>query len=217
MYEYRINKKIEELDPLPESWDVDQKKAFIDSGMIPMAGDTPQPGVIKTKRISIPELYANLSTKDSVMMLESAVSLSGDGTFTLSKLYAAGPELVVSGTNIQLPPGWYRYGARVDFAFDGLAPLNKREEITLSGNLHGTAQQATINFDFSYAHTEQLVLSDMIYNDGSTTGPYRVSDEAPLNSYRIFNLALSGIAAAGASGINANLVLEIQSVRVVDA
>ena len=216
MYEYRIDKKIEELDPIPSSWSPEQKKAFLDSGLLPMAGETPQPGVIKTKRVSVDELYENLSSKDSVMMLDSASALTTDGTFTLNKLYSAGPALTVDGTNIQLPPGWYRYGARVTFAFDGANPLNKCEVITLASNLHGTNQQAKINFDFSFAHTEQIYLGDLIYNDGATTGPNRVSDTEPLNSYKVFNLSLSGISAAGASGITATLVMEIQSVRVND-
>lgn len=216
MYEYRIDKKIEDLDPIPSSWSPEQKRAFIDSGLLPMAGETPQPGVLKTKRVSVNELYENLSSKDSVMMLDSASALTTDGTFTLNKLYSAGPELTVDGTDIQLPPGWYRYGARVTFAFDGETPLNKCEVITLASNLHGTNQQAKINFDFSFAHAEQIYLGDLIYNDGATTGANRVSDTEPLNSYKVFNLSLSGIGAAGASGITATLVMEIQSVRVND-
>ena len=216
MYEYRIDKKIEELDPIPSSWSPEQKRAFIDSGLLPMAGETPQPGVLKTKRVSVNELYENLSSKDSVMMLDSASALTTDGTFTLNKLYSAGPELTVDGTDIQLPPGWYRYGARVTFAFDGETPLNKCEVITLASNLHGANQQAKINFDFSFAHAEQIYLGDLIYNDGATTGANRVSDTEPLNSYKVFNLSLSGIGAAGASGITATLVMEIQSVRVND-
>ena len=216
MYEYRIDKKIEELDPIPSSWSPEQKRAFLDSGLLPMAGETPQPGVIKTKRVSVDELYENLSSKDSVMMLDSASALITDGAFTLRKLYSAGPALTVDGTDIQLPPGWYRYGARVTFAFDGVNPLNKCEVITLASNLHGNNQQAKINFDFSFAHTEQIYLGDLIYNDGAITGPNRVSDTEPLNSYKVFNLSLSGISAAGASGITATLVLEIQSVRVND-
>ena len=216
MYEYRIDKKIEELDPIPSSWSPEQKRAFLDSGLLPMAGETPQPGVIKTKRVSVDELYENLSSKDSVMMLDSASALTTDGTFTLNKLYSAGPALTVDGTDIQLPPGWYRYGARVTFAFDGETPLNKCEVITLASNLHGTNQQAKINFDFSFAHTEQIYLGDLIYNDGAITGPNRVSDTEPFNSYKVFNLSLSGISAAGASGITATLVMEIQSVRVND-
>lgn len=216
MYEYRIDKKIEELDPIPSSWSPEQTRAFLDSGLLPMAGETPQPGVIKTKRVSVDELYENLSSKDSVMMLDSASALTTDGTFTLNKLYSAGPTLIVDGTDIQLPPGWYRYGARVTFAFDGVTPLNKCEVITLASNLHGTNQQAKINFDFSFAHTEQIYLGDIIYNDGAITGPNRVSDTEPLNSYKVFNLSLSGISAAGASGITATLVMEIQSVRVND-
>lgn len=216
MYEYRIDKKIEELDPIPSSWSPEQKRAFLDSGLLPMAGETPQPGVIKTKRVSVDELYENLSSKDSVMMLDSASALTDDGTFTLNKLYSAGPALTVDGTDIQLPPGWYRYGARVTFAFDGENPLNKCEVITLASNLHGTNQQAKINFDFSFAHTEQIYLGDLIYNDGAITGPNRVSDTEPLNSYKVFNLSLSGISAAVESGITASLVMEIQSVRVND-
>lgn len=216
MYEYRIDKKIEELDPIPSSWSPEQKRAFLDSGLLPMAGETPQPGVIKTKRVTVDELYENLSSKDSVMMLDSASALTTDGAFTLRKLYSAGPALTVDGTDIQLPPGWYRYGARVTFDFDGVNPLNKCEVITLASNLHGNNQQAKINFDFSFAHTEQIYLSDLIYNDGATTGPNRVSDTEPLNAYKVFNLALSGISAAGASGITASLVMEIQSVRVND-
>jgi hypothetical protein len=219
MYEYHIDKRIDQLDPIPglDKWTEEQRQHFIDEGVIPIAGPTPQMGADPaTKKITVEELYTNLSSKDSVMMLDSASALTTDGTFTLNKLYSAGPTLTVDGTDIQLPPGWYRYGARVTFAFDGETPLNKCEVITLASNLHGTNQQAKINFDFSFAHTEPIYLGALIYNDGAITGPNRVSDTEPLNSYKVFNLSLSGISAAGASGITATLVMEIQSVRVND-
>lgn len=219
MYEYRIDKRIDQLDPIPGlgKWTEEQRQRFIGEGVIPIAGPTPQAGADPaTKKITVEELYTNLSTKDSVMMLESASALTADGTFTLNKLYSAGPALTVDGTDIQLPPGWYRYGVRVTIEFDGANPLNKCEVITLASNLHGSNQQAKINFDFSFAHTEQIYLGDLICNNGETTGPNRVSNAEPLNSYKVFNLSLSGISAAGASGITATLVMEIQSVRVND-
>lgn len=212
MYEYHIDKRIDQLDPIPglDKWTEEQRQHFIDEGVIPIAGPTPQVGAEPaTKKITVEELYTNLSTKDMVMMFESASALTDDGIFTLSKLHSAGPELDIvsvspSGSALVVPPGWYRYGARVNFEFDGVTPLNKCEEITLRSTINGN-QQATINFDFSYEHTEQLYLSDIIYNDGSGT-PRDVN----------FSLELDGIHAAGASGISASLVLEIQSVRVND-
>lgn len=207
MYEYRIDKKIEELDPIPSSWSTEQKKAFLASGLIPMAGETPQPGIIKTKRVSIDNLCEALSTNDSVMILESTSALTTDGTFTLNKLYSTSSALNVDGTDIQLTPGWYRYGARVTLAFDGATPMNKCETITLASNLQETNQQAKINFDFSFAHTEQIYLGGIIYNDGV--------DAESLKSYKLFNLSLTGLSAAGASGITATLVMEIQSLTEI--
>lgn len=213
MYEYHIDKRIDQLDPIPglDKWTEEQRQHFIDEGVIPIAGPTPQVGAEPaTKKITVEELYTNLSTKDMVMMFESASALTDDGIFTLSKLHSAGPELDIvsvspSGSALVVPPGWYRYGARVTLAFNGDENLlNRCEEITLRSTINGN-QQATINFDFSYEHTEQLYLSDIIYNDGSGT-PRDVN----------FSLELDGIHAAGASGISASLVLEIQSVRVND-
>ena len=213
MYEYHIDKRIDQLDPIPglDKWTEEQRQHFIDEGVIPIAGPTPQMGADPaTKKITVEERYTNLSTKDMVMMLDSASALTTDGIFTLNKLRSAGPELEIttvspSGSALVVPPGWYRYGARVNFEFDGVTPLNKCEEITLRAMLNGNPgyRQSTINFDFSYGHTEQLYLSDIIYNDGSGT-PKDVN----------FSLKLDGISAAGASGITATLVLEIQSVRV---
>ena len=212
MYEYRIDKRIDQLDPIPgtDKWTEEQRQHFIDEGVIPIAGPTPQVGAEPaTKKITVEELYTNLSTKDMVMVLDSASALTDDGIFTLSKLHSAGPELEIatvspSGSALVVPPGWYRYGARVNFEFDGVTPLNKCEEITLRSTINGN-QQSTINFDFSYEHSEQLYLSDIIYNDGSGT---------PKDAN--FSLELDGISSAGASGISATLVLEIQSVRVND-
>ena len=206
MYEYRIDKRIDQLDPIPgtDKWTEEQRQHFIDEGIIPIAGPTPQVGAEPaTKKITVEELYTNLSTKDMVMMLESSSALTTDGIFTLSKLHSAGPELDIvsvlpSGSALVVPPGWYRYGARVNLAFNGDNPLNRYEEITLRSTINGN-QQATINFDFSYEHSEQLYLSDVIYNDGTGT-PHDIN----------FSLALDGMR----TGLTATLVMEIQSVRV---
>ena len=206
MYEYHIDKRIDQLDPIPgtDKWTEEQRQHFIDEGVIPIAGPTPQVGAEPaTKKITVEELYTNLSTKDMVMMLESASVLTDDGIFTLSKLRSAGPELEIttvspSGSALVVPPGWYRYGAQVNLAFNGDNPLNRYEEITLRSTINGN-QQATVNFDFSYEHSEQLYLSDVIYNDGSGT-------TKDVN----FSLALDGMR----TGLTATLAMEIQAVRV---
>ncbi len=206
MYEYRIDKRIDQLDPIPglDKWTEEQRQHFINEGVIPIAGPTPQVGAEPaTKKITVEELYTNLSTKDMVMMLESASALTADGIFTLSKLHSAGPELDIVpvsplGSAMVVPPGWYRYGARVNLVFNGINPLNVRDEITLSSTINAN-QQAMINFEFSYAHSEQLYLSDIIYNDGTGT-PRDIN----------FSLALDGMR----DGLTATLVMEIQSVRV---
>lgn len=207
MYEYRIDKRIDQLDPIPgtDKWTEEQRQHFIDEGVIPIAGPTPQMGADPaTKKITVEELYTNLSTKDMVMMLDSASALTTDGIFTLNKLRSAGPELEIttvspSGSALVVPPGWYRYGARVTLAFNGDKNLlNRCEEITLRSTINGN-QQATINFDFSYEHSEQMYLSDIIYNDGTGT-PHDIN----------FSLALDGMR----TGLTATLVMEIQSVRV---
>lgn len=206
MYEYRIDKRIDQLDPIPglDKWTEEQRQHFITEGVIPIAGPTPQVGAEPaTKKITVEELYTNLSTKDMVMMLESASALTADGIFTLSKLHSAGPELDIVpvsplGSAIVVPPGWYRYGARVNLAFNGINPLNVCDEITIRSTINAN-QQTTINFDFSYEHSEQLYLSDIIYNDG--TGTTR-----DIN----FSLALDGMR----PGLTATLVMEIQTVRV---
>ena len=207
MYEYHIDKRIDQLDPIPglDKWTEEQRQHFIDEGVIPIAGPTPQMGADPaTKKITVEELYTNLSTKDMVMMLDSASALTTDGIFTLNKLRSSGPELEIttvspSGSALVVPPGWYRYGARVTLAFNGDENLlNQCEEITLRSTINGN-QQATINFDFSYEHSEQLYLSDVIYNDGSGT-------TKDVN----FSLALDGMR----TGLTATLAMEIQAVRV---
>lgn len=205
MYEYRIDKKIEDLDPIPDSWSDEQRKLFIDEGYIPMAGKVPQSGIVtdeyKTKKVTADDIYGIVTTKISAMMLDSETPRTTDGTFALHKIRSSGPELVISGSNIKLPPGWYHYDARVNFGFDGVTPLNKCEPITVESSIHSNTQKSAINFDFSYSHTEQIVLSDIIYNDGS-------SQDGHLD----FNLSISGIGASGATGVSATLVLNIQTV-----
>jgi hypothetical protein len=202
MYDYRISKRIDELDPIPETWTPEQKSAFLNSGFIPVAGDTPQVGSEKkTKKVSIPDLISELPTGGILMMLDSASPRTSDGAFTLRKLYSTSQELVVNGSNVELPPGWYRFDSHAVVNFNGNTPLNKCCTLSFGGNLHGTYQKAYADFDFSYAHTEQLPVSGLICVNGNSSEPVD------------FNLSISGINDAGATGVSVTMVLSIQSIQ----
>lgn len=210
MYDYRIDKKIEELDPIPGTQE--QKKAFIDSGIIPVAGIVQEgSNTYATKGMEIQDLYSAISSETGVLMAEELNYRTSDGAFTLKKTHSAGKEFVIDGANIQLPPGWYRYSAKATFTYTGTG-VNKSEPIALKSNLHN--QCTTINFDFSYPHTEEIFLSNIIHNAGITTDYNRVSNTAPLNTYQNFNLSVDGISAAEVSDVTIHLLnVEIQAIR----
>ena len=194
MYDFVITKNIEDLDPIEGT--PEQKQAFIEGGLLPIAGPV-QTGneQMATKRIGVQELLGNISGQGSVMVAESTTDLTGDGTFTPHEIEHTGTQFTIVGTNIQLPQGWYRYEARVVIAFNG-TPLNVCEPLTLQA-AQLSRHQATINFDFSYGHKEQITLSGIIHNQSSNV----------LN----FGLSLSGLSNSGATGVTAHLFLTIQT------
>jgi hypothetical protein len=216
MYDNRLEKTIDELDPIPDNWTAEQRKKFIDTGYLAMAGETQQAGITRTKKVSVDDLHRNLSSKNSTLMVESAATLVADGTFVLRKLRSGGPELVVSGTDVQLPPGWYTYTARATFTFNG-TPINRCMPIEMTCNLHNRNQKSIVDFDFSYPHTEQLVLADMVFNNGSPDDPERVADTDPLNTYRKLNMSISGTGASGASGVSVTLLLSVSCISVAES
>lgn len=195
MYDYVITKNIEDLDPIEGT--PEQKQAFIEGGLLPIAGPV-QTGSeqMATKRIGVQELLGNISGQGSVMVAESTTDLTGDGTFVPREIEHSGTQITIDGSNIQLSQGWYRYEARADITFNGLTPLNVCEPLTLQASQY-SRHQATINFDFSYGHMEQIALSGIIHNQSSNV----------LN----FGLSLSGLTNSGATGVTAHLFLTIQS------
>ena len=193
MYDYVITKNIEDLDPIEGT--PEQRQAFIEGGLLPIAGPV-QTGSeqMATKRIGVQELLGNISGQGSVMVADS--TRTADGTFVLSEIEHVGTQITIDGSNIQLSQGWYRYEARADITFNGSTPLNVCEPLTLQASQY-SRHQATINFDFSYGHTEQITLSGIIHNQSSNV----------LN----FGLSLSGLTNSGATGVTAHLFLTIQS------
>lgn len=195
MYDFVITKNIEKLDPIEGT--PEQKQAFIEGGLLPIAGPV-QTGnePMATKRIGVQELLGNISGQGSVMVAESTTDLTGDDTFNLHEIEHTGTQITINGSNVQLSQGWYRYEARADITFNGLTPLNVCEPLTLQASPSGR-HQATINFDFSYGHSEQITLSGIIHNQSSNV----------LN----FGLSLSGLTNSGATGVTAHLFLTVQS------
>ncbi len=198
MYNFKIDKKIEELDPL-DTLPSEKRADFIDSGLLPVAGnpDVEQPSKFQTKRVSIAELFDNFSTHGTALTLESSSTRSSDGKFSLSKAQWTGEDIDVSGTDVRLPIGWYQYTVRMNFTFSG-TPLNKDAVIAIRSHLQSSVyQQATVNFDFSYAHTEQLSVTGLLHN---TTSPVT------------FNVSVTGISDSGANSVSASLTIYIQKV-----
>ena len=112
MYDYRIDKKIDELDPIPNSWTSEQKAAFTNSGYIPMSGITPA-NVHLTKRVDLATISKTLP--GTVWVGNSSASLTANGTFALE--VATGGEssdcglVVDSGVLKVTQPGWYHIEA----------------------------------------------------------------------------------------------------------
>lgn len=194
MYDYVITKNIEDLDPIEGT--PEQKQAFIEGGLLPIAGPV-QTGSeqMATKRIGVQELLGNISEQGSVMVAEST-TYQPNGTFGLREIEHTGTQFTIDGSNIQLPQGWYRYEARADITFNDSTPLNACELLTLQASQY-SRHQATINFDFSYGHSEQITLSGIIHNQSSNV----------LN----FGLSLSGIPQSVATEVTAHLFLTIQT------
>lgn len=195
MYDFVITKNIEDLDPIEGT--PEQKQAFIEGGLLPIAGPV-QTGndQMATKRIGVQELLGNISGQGSVMVAESTGNLTDDDTFVLHEIEHTGTQIAIDGRSIQLSQGWYRYEARADITFNGLTPLNVCEPLTLQAS-PSSRHQATINFDFSYGHSEQITLSGIIHNQSTNV----------LN----FGLSLSGLDQSGATGVTAHLFLTVQS------
>lgn len=59
MEEYRNERTIEKLDPIPVGWNHDAKSKFLDHGFLAIAGETPA-AVMRTKRIDLDTLMSNL-------------------------------------------------------------------------------------------------------------------------------------------------------------
>ena len=195
MYDFVITKNIEELDPIEGT--PEQKQAFIEDGLLPIAGPV-QTGneQMATKRIGVQELFGHIPRQGSIMVVKSARTT--DGTFDQYEIIDhTGTQFIIDGSNIQLPQGWYRYEARADITFNVLDPLNVWEPLTLQAS-SDRRHQATINFDFSYWHAEQIALSGIIHNQSSND----------LN----FGLSLSGIPQSAATGVTTQLFLTIQSI-----
>ena len=59
MYEYHLEKKIEELDPIPKTWSSDDINTFTETGYLPMAGTVPS-GTYLTKKIDLLTLMTHM-------------------------------------------------------------------------------------------------------------------------------------------------------------
>jgi hypothetical protein len=197
MYDFVITKNIEELDPIEGT--PEQKQAFIEGGMLPIAGPVQTGNEQKaTKRIGVQELFGHIPRQGSIMVVKSIADPTAGWTFVPSEIIDhTGIQFIIDGSNIQLPQGWYRYEARADITFNVINPLNVWEPLTLQAS-SDRRHQATINFDFSYWHTEQIALSGIIHNQSSND----------LN----FGMSLSGITNSLATGVTAQLFLTIQSI-----
>lgn len=197
MQDYVLNKKIEELNPIPDNWTTDEKNHYLDSGYLPMAGETPA-DTYQTKKITMEELHHNLSKRLSTMVVTGMEALTEDGTFNVSLVRNAGNDILVTGSQIKIEPGWYQFTAHVEIAYTGTA-LNLHDNIYLECNWH--AQSNSCDFDFSVPHTETIELCGMIHNAGENEAGVTMS---------IRNMP------AGISGLTASLKqMAIFSVRVI--
>lgn len=129
MYEYYKDKHIEDLDPIPGSWDPEQKKHFIDTCLVPMAGEISQTGFVKTKRVSVDELYENFAEREAPIVFDGEYDADTNPAATVATV----SEAVSSKADM------------VDGATDGnFASLDSNGNLADSGHSHAdyaTAQQ----------------------------------------------------------------------------
>lgn len=201
MQDYVVNKKIDELNPIPSNWTTEQKNDFLDSGYLPMAGMPPTSNTTyQTKKITVEELHYNLSKRLSTMVVAGAASLTEDGTFNVNRVRSAGAAIEVVGSQIVINPGWYQYTAHAEVSYNGSA-LNLHDRIYLDCNWH--AQSNSCDFDFSEPHTETIELCGLVHNASSTA--------------ENVTLSVRGIP-TGVSEISVTLSqMSIEEVRVNDA
>lgn len=206
MYKYPIDKKIEELDPIPSSWSDASVKQYIDSGLLAISGQNPQDGIYQTKKLSIDELYNNLSTKNSVLVAKSE-PMNQNGAFYFNPVdgRSAGTSIEIVNGKYILPPGWYHYDAIMTITYTGQA-INRIEPISLVSNKHG--HQNTCVFDFSVeglqivnslpAHVETVTLSGALQCDNGSSSE--------------FYLSIQGIP-SGINGFKAETVISVATIR----
>lgn len=153
MYDYRIDKKIDELDPIPDTWTSEQKANFTNSGYLPMSGVTPANAKL-TKKVDLATISKTLP--GTVWVGNSSAALTGNGTFALE--VATGGEssdcglVIESGVLKVTQPGWYHIEAtwELNVVTQNTAYLNEYRPVTLTV-LNTTAKA---NLDMSIFGTE---------------------------------------------------------------
>jgi len=161
MNEYRIDKTIDELDPIPGEWTETDVNRFVDDGFLAMAGMTPQAGVYKTKKVNLDSLYERISAKNPILVAEGAAAMLQDGNFSVREVRRAGTEITIENGQIKLPAGWFSFDAQFVYDYTG-APLNRYDTVTVTCSFHNLYTSKMI--DFSYAHSDTGSLSALVYN-----------------------------------------------------
>ena len=171
MYDYRIDKTIDQLDPVPSgSWEPEQVDAFFDSALVPIAGITPQ-GSYRTFRNSFKSIIERY-TKLPVFIGNSGSSptspTNNTATFEITQVSNAGDAISIQSDVLKVDPGWYHVDAVTTVNFSGTAS-NTIVPVTFSLELDGTEVCSdTIQFDYSYpSNSATLHLHGITVNSGT--------------------------------------------------
>lgn len=176
MYDYRIDKTIDQLDPVPSgSWEPGQVDTFFDSALVPIAGITPQ-GSYRTFNNSfksIIERYTPMFTPKLPAFIGNSGSsptspTNNTVTFGITEVSSEGDAIFLQSNVLKVKPGWYHVDAVATVNFSGTAS-NTIVPVTFNLELDGAEVCSdTIQFDYSYpSNSATLHLHGITVNSGT--------------------------------------------------
>lgn len=179
MFDYRNEKPIEKLDPIPEGWTNEDKTRFLEHGFLAFAGETPA-GVMRTKKVSL-EILAN-NMPGVVVWTGNGQSRTSDGTFTLVETGSSEtgkPEgkrsLVLNNGALRAAGGWYHVQAtaRIAVVAGNVPYRNEYRNVSVKLSVEGTdIEEISVAIDMSTDSCEYRTVSSVVYiadDDSSVT------------------------------------------------
>jgi len=167
MEEYRNERTIEKLDPIPGGWNHDAKSKFLEHGFLAIAGETPA-AVMRTKRIDLDTLMSNLP--GVIVWLGKSEARQSDGVFLLnesksSETHREDKNLVCSdGLLKAVHGGWYHIQAT--WIMSGGGANNEYRHAILSLSVADSPRsEMQAMMDLSVSGNNRCNISAVVYVD----------------------------------------------------